>query len=328
MSIIPLLLCAVLLLGLDGGAARAEGLLEIEAKIPLGKVSGRIDHLAIDLDHHRLFVAELGNDSVGMVDLDQRKLAQRIGNLSEPQGVAYLPKLATLVVSNAHDGSVRFFSGSPLSLVGQLELKDDADNIRVLPDGQTIVIGYGNGALAVIDAVERRKRADIRLKGHPEAFQFDPKSSKIFVNIPDAGEIAVVDRELGRQVGQWRSKEARANFPMAVLGERGEVASIFRKPATIVSFRTSDGAITAGGETCGDGDDVFYDARRGRLYITCGEGLVEVLVPDASGFRRLGRVPTVVGARTGLFVPELDRLFVAVRARGAEPAAIWVFKPV
>jgi hypothetical protein len=322
------LLCGFLLLGLDAASVRAEGLLELEAKIPLGKVSGRIDHLAVDLDHRRLFVAELGNDSVAVVDLDQRQLAQRIADLSEPQGVAYLPKLATLAVANAHDGSVRFFSGTPLSLKGRLELKDDADNIRVLPDGQTIVVGYGDGGLAIIDGAARRQLADVRLKGHPEAFQIDPKGGKIFVNVPSARQVAVIDRGLGRQVAQWSTRQARANFPMAVLGDSDEIASVFRDPATIVSFRLSDGAIARSGETCGDADDVFHDRRRQRVYVVCGEGLVDVLAPDDSGFRRLGRVPTVVGARTGLFAPELDRLFVAVRARGAEPAAIWVFKPI
>src|SRR5258708_31375940 len=185
------LLCAGLLVGLGVTAARADPILELEAKIPLGHVSGRIDHLAVDLDRHRLFVAELGNDSVGVVDLDRRTLVQRIDKLSEPQGVAYLPKLATLVVANAQDGSVRFYAGAPLAFAGRVDLKDDADNIRVLPDGRTIVVGYGKGALAVIDAAERRQRADIRLKAHPEAFQIDPKSARIFVNVPDAHEIAV-----------------------------------------------------------------------------------------------------------------------------------------
>ena len=80
-------------------------------------------------------------------------------------------------------------------------------------------------------------------------------------------------------------------------------------------------------QTCGDADDVFHDARRDRLYVTCGDGVVEILQATGGGFERVARVPTVSGARTGLFVPELDRLYVAVRARGGEPAAVWVFRP-
>ena len=46
------------------------------------------------------------------------------------------------------------------------------------------------------------------------------------------------------------------------------------------------------------------------------------------GDARLATVPTISGARTSLFVPKLDRLFVVVRAASNEPAAIWVFRPV
>lgn len=60
---------------------------------------------------------------------------------------------------------------------------------------------------------------------------------------------------------------------------------------------------------------------------SCGEGVVDVFAADAAGYRALARVPTVSGARTSLFVPERDRLFVAVRAKWNEPAAIWVFRP-
>jgi hypothetical protein len=72
---------------------------------------------------------------------------------------------------------------------------------------------------------------------------------------------------------------------------------------------------------------VFVDRKRHRVYVSCGEGFIDVLEPGEAGYRRLARVPTVPGARTSLFVPELDRLFVAVRAVSNDPAAIWVFRP-
>jgi hypothetical protein len=63
------------------------------------------------------------------------------------------------------------------------------------------------------------------------------------------------------------------------------------------------------------------------VYVSRGEGVVDVLEQRATCYGRVARVPTVWGARTSLFVPELDRLYVAVRARSHEPAAIWVFRP-
>jgi hypothetical protein len=262
-----------------------------------------------------------------VVDLAQRRVVQRLDKLREPQGVAYLPALDTLVVANAKDGSVRFYAGTPLVPTGRLDLRDDADNVRVLADGKSVVVGYGSGGLAVIDATTRGARAEIRLKEHPESFQIDPASQRAFVNVPDAREIAVVDLAQGRQTARWTVADARSNFPMAWLAARGEVVSVFRSPARLVRLNAVDGATIASQPTCGDADDVFHDARRDRLYVTCGQGVVEVLQATGGGFERVAQVTTVSGARTGLFVPEFDRLYVAVRARGSEPAAIWVFRP-
>jgi YVTN family beta-propeller protein len=151
-----------------------------EAKIPLGAVAGRIDHFAFDPDRQLLFVAELGNDSVGVVDVKERKVLRRLPALREPQGVAYHAATSTLYVANAGDGSVRLFQGPDFTPAGRIDLGDDADNIRIDPGRNRLVVGYGKGALAVIDPASRRKVADISLKGHPESFQFSEGGSRIF----------------------------------------------------------------------------------------------------------------------------------------------------
>ena len=114
--------------------------LALEAKIALGTVAGRIDHLAIDLPHQRLFVAELGNNSVGIVDLKERKVIHTISGLKEPQGVGYHQPSDTLYVASAGDGSVRMFSGPNYSVAGRIDLKNDADNIRIDEDANRIIV--------------------------------------------------------------------------------------------------------------------------------------------------------------------------------------------
>ena len=146
-------------------------LLQLETKIPLGDVRGRIDHLAIDLARRRLFVAELGNDSIGIVDLKNDKLLRTISGFKEPQGVAYLPEVDTLYVANAGDGSVQLLQGESYGQAGRIELGKDADNIRVDPNANRVFVGYGDGALAVIDPASRSKIAAIPLPAHPESFQ-------------------------------------------------------------------------------------------------------------------------------------------------------------
>src|SRR5215470_6228135 len=102
--------------------------LRLEAKIPIGNVNGRIDHMAIDLARQRLFVAELGNNTVGVIDLNGRNVIRNLEGLMEPQGVAYLPSTDTLYVANGGDGSVRRYRGPDYAAAGQIDLGDDADN--------------------------------------------------------------------------------------------------------------------------------------------------------------------------------------------------------
>ena len=298
-----ILLVASLMWSASVVAQTAGAPLVLEAKIALGEVSGRIDHLSIDPKRQRLFVAELGNNSLGVVDLAASKVLRRISGLSEPQGVAYVPFADSVYVANAGDGSVRVLRGDDLAPIGRIELGDEADNVRVDAPRNRVLVGYGKGALAIIDPATRTKAADIRLKSHPEGFQIDEAGTQFFVNLPDAREIEVVDlaSEANRSLP---TQGAGSNFPMAIDAAEHRVLIV-----------------------CGDADDVFVDPRHRRVYVSCGEGVVDVLEQGETGYRQVARVPTVSGARTSLFVPELDRLFVAVRAGSNEPAAIWVFRP-
>jgi DNA-binding beta-propeller fold protein YncE len=318
---IQLIMCSV-------GMAAGGPPLILERTIPLENVSGRIDHMAIDRVGRRLFVAELGNDSVDVVDLQTGKILHRITGLNEPQGVAYLADQDVIVVANRGDGSVRFFHAGDLSSLGTIALGNDADNVRIDPSSGHVFVGYGNGGLAIIDPVTRSVLADIRLAGHPESFQLDPKTDRVFANVPDAGQIAVVDPKSHEQVGAWTTPGLAANFPMALDSTGGRLAIVFRNPAKLALLDAATGAVTATLDTCGDADDVFFDGKRDRIYVSCGNGAIDVVQLSSAGFRPAGRVATASGARTSLFVPELDRLLVAVRARGiGSGAAILVFRP-
>jgi hypothetical protein len=115
---------------------------------------------------------------------------------------------------------------------------------------------------------------------------------------------------------------------MALDHGRRQVLVIFRAPAELGVFAMTGGKLVATAETCGDADDLFIDAKRARVYVSCGSGFVDVFETKGAEYRRIARIPTVSGARTSLFVPELDRLLVAARASSEEPAAIWIFRPL
>ena len=299
----------------------------LESRVPLGEVRGRIDHLAVDIARQRLFVAELGNDTVGVVDLAHRTVLRTLTGLHEPQGVGYQSTTDTLYVANAGDGAVQLFQGTDLAPVGRIDLGDDADNVRIDPNTHRVIVGYGKGALAVIDSVSRKKIGDIKLQGHPESFQITTDGSQSIVNVPDAHEIAVVNLSQSRQTASWPTEGLRANFPMTLDRTAGRIHVVFRHPATLAAFDAQSGKKLYSIATCGDSDDVFFDSKRARAYVSCGEGFIEVIADQGNNYAKEAKFATISGARTSLFVPELDRFFLAVRANGLEPAAIWIFKP-
>ena len=172
MKILTAPLGVLLMIGAAYGQA-ADAPLQAEAKIELGSVAGRIDHMAIDRARGRLFVAELGNNSVGVVDLDQRKVIHRITGLSEPQGIGYLAAADMAFVANGGDGVVHIYKGADYAPAGTIALGEDADNIRIDDSANRVIVGYGRGALALIDGGSKRKVADLvvgppgKLPDHP-----------------------------------------------------------------------------------------------------------------------------------------------------------------
>ena len=307
------------------GQPATEKSLQLEAKIPLGNVAGRIDHMAIDLEKHRLFVAELGNDSVGVVDLDAKKVVHRVSGLKEPQGVAYIRLNDSLYVANGGDGSVRVFRGPDYSPEGRIELGADADNIRADLPANRILVGFGSGAIAAIDLRDNAKTKTFALKAHPESFQLDAASGQLFVNVPNARTIAVLDADTGKEAHTWPTRHG-GNFPMALDSDRKRVLVAFRNPAKLAAFDWEIGGLAIEVDICGDADDLFVDRKLNRIYVTCGAGFIDVLTTADAKYSRVARIPTVSGARTGLFVPEMDRLLLGVRAGFKEPAAIWVYR--
>lgn len=298
-----------------------------EREIALPGVAGRIDHLAADPAHHRLFVAEIANGSVDAVDLQTGK-NHRITGLAEPQGVAYLPALDQLAVSSGGDGTVEFYYARTLEPVGKLKLGADADNLHMLSQTGQLAVGYGSGAIALIDPEARRIVRSFALPAHPEGFQIDGEKNRAFVNLPNARAVAAIDLVTGTVTTKLRAPH-RLTFPMAFDPRAGGlVAIVSRLPAHISWFDPETGTVRRDLPTCGDADDVYRDAKRSLWYVSCGSGKVEVYSETSAGMSSLGAIATGSGARTSIFIPELDRLIVAVPAGWLEQEAhLLVLRP-
>jgi DNA-binding beta-propeller fold protein YncE len=308
-------------------SAQAAQPLRLENTIELPDVQGRIDHMSIDVKGERLFVSALGNNTVEVIDLKAGKRANTIPSLQEPQGVLYVPAANRIYVANDKDGSVRIFDGTSFKLLKTLEYGDDADNLRYDSARQHVYVGFGSGGLGEFDT-EGQKISETKFDAHPESFQLEKSGPKIYVNLPKSFKIVVVDRDKHTVEATWRTGGPQANYPMALDEADHRLFVVTRFPARLLVFNTETGKVIQSLSAVGDCDDVFYDQTRKRIYASGGEGAISVFEQQSPDqYKELARIPTVKGARTSFFSPELGRLYLAVRRQGLQPASIQVFQP-
>ena len=295
--------------------------------VPLPNVEGRIDHFGIDVKGQRLFMAALGNNTLEVLDLGANRRLQTIPGLHHPQGVLYVPHTQRLFVANAEGGQVAIFDGQTLRRVGSVDGLDDADNIRYDAVAKQVYVGYGDGALVILDVLEGKRLGEIKLDGHPETFQLEKSGPRIFVNVPDAGHIAVVDRNRQEVIARWPLTRGSANFPMAFDEPNHRLVVACRKPVGLLVLDSASGRIVARVKCPGDADDLWYDAARKRLYISGGEGFIGVIEQrDPDHYGMLTKIPTASGARTSFFAPGEIRLCLAVPHRNDQKSEVRVFE--
>ena len=301
--------------------------LQLKQTIALPGVEGRIDHFALDAAGDRLFVCALGNNTVEVLDLRKGERIHSITGLGAPQGIAYLPQLDRLFIANDKGGVCRIYDAKSFQSVGELNFKDDADNVRYDDATKKIYVGFGSGGIAVVNAPGGKQIGSIKLSAHPEAFELEKNGTRIFVNVPNSRHVAVIDREKAEAISKWKTDLAFGNFPMALDDANHRLFVGCRLPSKLVVLNTESGDVVAKIDISGDPDDVFYDRKRHRIYVTCGAGKIDIIEQaDPNTHKALTKIDTADGARTGLFVPERDTLFVAVPHHGSQRAEVRAYR--
>ncbi len=300
--------------------------LSLVRTIDLPRVEGRIDHLAFDGPGQRLFVAALGNNTLEVLDLKTNRDIKSVPGFREPQGIAVASEATLIAIANGQGEGLQLVDAADYRLTKTVPLGDDSDNVRYDAAAMRLYVGYGSGALAAVNPSDGKVLGRVTLPGHPESFQLERSSSRIFVNVPSANQIAVIDRAAMKVIATWPVTGARANFPMALDEANHRLFIGCRQPAKVLVVDTGSGREVGSFEIVGDTDDLFYDNVRKRLYVSGGEGYLDVFQQqDGNRFARVARVATAAGARTSLYVPEQNRLYLAVPHRGSQKAEIRVY---
>ena len=300
-------------------------------EIPLPNVGGRIDHFTFDAKRKRVVGAALGNNTVEVVDTFAGRDVHSITGAAAPQGVVYVSELNRLFVANGTDGKLRVYDGDTFKLLNTIDIGEDADNVRYDPSEKRVYVAYGgdkDGSIAVIDAASGKRLDDVaKVDAHPESFQIAASKPMIYANIATKAKVVVIDRNT-HKVTDWPLKSGKANYPMALDEADYRLFVVTRKPAQLVVLDTDSGGMVASVPCVSDSDDAYYDAARKRIYVPGGEGFISVVQQiDLDHYQSLARIPTTIGARTGLWYEKRDRFYLAVPASSKQGAALWVYAP-
>ncbi len=316
------------LLALVGPAAAEPATLQLIQIIPLKGAPGRLDHVAIDRTHSRLFVANLSNNSLDIVDLKAGKLIKQVPDQNKIQGIAYAPDLDRIYVGNGIGGECNVFDGKDYKLLKSIKFPG-ADNVRYLASRHLVYVGHAEKSLSAIDARTYEIKAQIPLPGRPEGFQLESKRPRLYMNTVDPTSLVVVDTDRNEVLHRYPVKLSDRAYPMAMDEANHRIFLGCRNKPSIVVMDSETGKEVTSVPIPEDIDDLFYDARNKRLYASCGVGSLAVVCQrDADHYEPLETIATVKLARTCFFDSVGERLYLLVpRQEGEEGPTIRVYQP-
>jgi DNA-binding beta-propeller fold protein YncE len=302
--------------------------LSFVGSVELPRVDGRIDHLAFDAARQHLFVAALGNNTVEVLDTAKSTHLRSLTGFHEPQGIAVVPDLAAVAIANGDTGTLQLVDAQTLSTRWTVNVGGDADNVRYDARARRLYVA-AVGGLYAIDPGSGKHVGRIAIDGHPESFQLETAGTRVFANLPGLlrSQIVAADRADMKETARWAPPDSGGNYPMALDEPNHRLFVGCRRPARTLVFDTASGRQIGSFDSVGDTDDLFYDSKRKRLYISGGDGYLDVIQDEGSNrFTRVAHLATAAGARTSLYVPDQNRVYLAVPHRGSQRAEIRIYE--
>lgn len=295
--------------------------------IELPEVKGGFDLMSLDLKRGRLFLSAEDNHSLEVIDLSTNKLIKSIKNLAEPKWSFFDAEKNRIYVATGLDAKVTEFDGETYAKIKEFQFKGACNNLRYDANAKQLFVGVGNnfGALGIIDLAQDKIVGEIPLSGYLKQFELD--GNHIYVNITSKNLIDVVDRAKKSVIASWPLSESSENVPMALDGAEHRLF-VGCEPGRLLVYSTANGKPVATLTIGKDADGIYYDAKRKLIYVSCGEGFINIIKQDSPDqYHLVKSIPTVKGAGTSWYSPELDRYILATPQLEGQLASVRIYQP-
>ncbi|HEV2522240.1 MAG TPA: hypothetical protein VGT24_07640 [Candidatus Acidoferrales bacterium] len=329
-------LASVLLALAVGAWGQTNSPLVLLQSIPLPELhDGDFDHFTADLAGHRLFLTAEKNAAVEVFDLRTNKLIHTLTDIDEAHSMVYRADLKKLFVVDGGAAEVKIYQGDTYKRLGGIKLEDDADSMAY--DSSTkymYVVNGGRGAhaaftfISVLDTTTDKKLADIKIDSDSvEALAIEKSGQRMFVNITGKDAVGVIDREKRTLTATWPiGQEGKHNVAMALDEAAHRLFISTNTPEKLIVLNTDSGAIVASLPSGHMVDDMAYDAKSKRIYVT-GSDFIDVFhQKDADHYELIGQAPSAFRAKTAILIPELNRYYLAVPRHEDKTAEVRVYE--
>jgi hypothetical protein len=301
--------------------------LVLSQTIFLPRVQGGFNHMSVDVEHMRLFVAAPTNNTLEIVDLNTGK-PWRSFEGGKPAAARYAPEFDQLYVPRGQ--SLYIYDGRTLDPIVSIDLESNLDELQYDARAKRLYVGCmapDKTGIAVIAIPEGKLLGKIPLPAKLQGIAVEQKGSRIFVNIPGVNQIAVMDGEKRKLLNTWLLEDVEGNSPLGLDEAHHRLFVGTRHPAQLLVLDTTTGKPLAKIDINSDADDLFYDSANKRIYVSCGEGFIDVIEQrDPDHYELIARIPTIPGARTSTFSGRLKAFYLGVPQRGDQPAELQIFK--
>ncbi|MGH9679411.1 MAG: YncE family protein [Candidatus Acidiferrales bacterium] len=310
--------------------------LKLIQTIPMPGFEGDFDHFGLDLKGNRLFLAAEEHKTVEVFNLRTGERIHSITGFVHPLTMAYLPASDRLIVTEGDLDAVDLVDCKTYKIIKTLKLGKGVDHGVLGPSNQYFYVENGGGpdakthVLSVIDTKTLKIVGEVPgLPGESnEGMIVDRKGRKLYVNLTGSDEVGVVDLKTLRLIAGWPLPDAQVAHAIALDEANHRLFTVSRKPPRFIVFSTDTGKVVASLPCVGVNSDMAFDASRKRIYITGSDTASVFEQRDADHYVHVAEVPTAYRAKSSIFVPSLNRLYVADSNKGKSGAkmALQIFE--
>jgi hypothetical protein len=255
--------------------------------------------------------------------------------VNEPHALLFRKDLKKLFIVAGDASAVQVYDSDSYKLLDEIKVSIDADSIAYDPDNHRLYVVNGGreahtpySLISVIDTDNSKKLRDIKIDtNHVEAIVPEKSGSRMFCNLTGKSAVGVLDRNKSAMLATWPLPAGyKLNVAMALDEADHRLFVVTRNPGQLIVLDSDTGKAITNLSAVGMVDDMSYDAQHKRLYLA-GDGALDVFEQkDPDHYALLAKISGAFRAKTGIFVPELNRYYLAVPRHENKDAEVRVYE--